>query len=381
MSDMSIYAADDILLGAGSTPPAKTPAQLLAEANVSRMGTIRTSAERTGAYYTAAEQDYIDTLVAGAEAGTYSAEDVMNELDRMYVARPMGSSQGSSGDGAPDVTTSNSMTMIRTYLAKFGLETLEDQIGDLMARGITTESAVMYELRETEAFKKRFAANVKRAAAGLPQLQPSTYVQMEDVYREVMKSNGMDKYFNRPELIQSLLEGDVSPQELQARISDGYRRVQEADPATRTQMQRLYNVNDADLAAYFLNPAETMPILNRRAEAAKLAARAMEQGGMELTAASAEELAARGITEQQAMQGFATMSSRSGLYETMTGEESTALSQQEQLGATFGFDPEAEKKLARRIAMRRGEFLGGGRFASTGGATSGTIETGAGMAQ
>lgn len=376
---MSMYTMESVDGGYEPTSPTKTPAQLLAEANVSRMATIRTSAERTGGYYTAADQDYIDTLVAGAEAGTYSAEDVMNELDRMYLARPMGGNEGGTPSSVPDTTTSNSMTMIRSYLAKFGLETLEDQIGDLMARGITTESAVMFELRESEAFKKRFAANAKRSAAGLPQLQPSTYVEMERVYREVMKSNGMDKYFNRPELIQSLLEGDVSPQELQARISDGYRRVQEADPATRTQMQRLYNVNDADLAAYFLNPAETMPILNRRAEAAKLAARAAEQGGMQLTAATAEELASRGVTEEQAMKGFSTMSSRSGLYETMTGEES--LSQQEQLGATFGFDPEAEKKLARRVAMRRGEFLGGGQFASTGGATSGTIQTAAGTAQ
>jgi len=351
-----------------------TPAQLLAQENASRITTIRSSAERTGGYYTGSEQAYLDSLVAGAESGIYSAEDVMAEFDRMYLARP----QPSDSDVFSTDETGSASTLIRTYLAKFGLESLEDKIGDLMARGITNESSVMFELRETEAFKKRFAANVKRAAAGLSQLQPSTYVEMERIYREVMKSNGMDRYFNRPEIIQSLLEGDVSPQELQARISEGYRRVQEADPATREQMRRLYNVDESDLAAYFLNPAETMPILTRRAEAARLAARAQE-GGMELNKMTAEELASRGITEQQAQEGFGSISRRRGLYETMAGEED--ISMQEQLGATFGFDPEAQAKIEKRIATRRGEFMGGGRFTATTGATSGTSETGVGAAQ
>jgi len=353
-----------------------TPAQLLAQENASRMGAIRSAAERTGGYYTGSEQAYLDTLVAGAESGIYSAEDAMAEFDRMYVSRPQTS--GDNGSMAFDSGTTSATTMIRSYLAKFGLESLEDKIGDLMARGITSESSVMFELRETESFKKRFSANLKRAAAGLPQLQPSTYVAMERIYSETMKSNGMDRYFNRPEIIQSLLEGDVSPQELQARIQNGYRRVQEADPATREQMKKLYNVDDSDLAAYFLNPAETMPILTRRAEAAKLAARAQE-GGTQLTAMTAEELASRGITEQQAQEGFGSMARRRGLYETMAGEED--ISMQEKLGETFGYDPEAQAKIEKRISMRRGEFMGGGRFAATTGATSGTIETGVGSAQ
>jgi hypothetical protein len=248
-----------------------------------------------------------------------------------------------------------------------------------MARGVTSESAVLFELRETEAYKKRFAANIKRAAAGLSQLTPGSYLELENTYRRVMKSNGMDRYFNRPDIIENLLTGDVSPQELQSRIAEGYRRVQEADMATKTQMRELYGVEDADLAAYFLNPAETMPVLTRRAEAAKLAARAKEQGGLQLTKLTAEELAARGISEAQAFQTFGTMAEKRGLYETLGGEE--ALTMEQQLGAAFGYDPEAQKRLAERVATRRAQFQGGGRFAVTTGATSGTTETGVGMAR
>jgi len=362
-----------------NTKPTKTPAQMLAEANAARLGTIRSAAERTGGYYTAAEQDYIDSLVAGAESGTYSAEDVLSELDRLYSNRP--SSDNSSGGNDSTSVSGDSKSLIQSWLAKYGLGSLAGNIDEIMARGIESESAVLFELRQTEAYKKRFAANAKRVAAGLAELTPATYVEMENLYRQIMKSNGMDRYFNRPDIIESLLSGDVSGQELQSRINEGYRRVQEADVATKTQMRELYGVEDADLAAYFLNPTETMPALTRRAEAAKLAARAKEQGGMQLTAAGAEELAARGISEAAAFETFGTMAQKRGIYETMTGEESTALSQQEQLGAAFGYDPEAQKKLAERVALRRAQFQGGGRFASTTGATAGTIETGAGMAR
>jgi len=73
------------------------------------------------------------------------------------------------------------------------------------------------------------------------------------------------------------------------------------------------------------------------------------------------------------------MARRRGLYETMAGEED--ISMQEKLGETFGYNPEAQAKIEKRISTRRGEFMGGGRFAATTGATSGTIETGVGSAQ
>jgi hypothetical protein len=361
-----------------SQEPTQTPAQALAAQNVARLGAIESAASRTGSYYTGAEKDYIDTLVAGAKSGVYSAEDVLNEMDRLYGNRPSTDSSGDSSSSGSTVS-GDAASMIKSYLATYGLESLFGSIDDLMARGIESPDAVLFELRNTEAYQKRFAANIKRAANNLPQLSPKTYIAMEATYREVMKSNGMDPYFNRPDIIESLLAGDVSAQELQSRISDGYRRVREADPMVRQQMTELYNVNEADLAAYFLNPQETMPILTRRAEAAQLAARAKEQGNIQLTATSAEELAARGLTSQQAMEGFATMAQKRGLYEALPGE--TALTQSQQIGATFGYDPAAAEELARRVSTRKAEFQAGGQFVATSGATSGTIETGLGTSK
>jgi hypothetical protein len=100
---------------------------------------------------------------------------------------------------------------------------------------------------------------------------------------------------------------------------------------------------------------------------------------LQLTPESAEDLAARGITPEQAQEAFARRRQLEGLYQPLFGEEE--LSDPEALGATFGYDVQAQRRLERRRAQRVGEFQAGGGFTRTTGATSGTVETGVGTAQ
>lgn len=100
---------------------------------------------------------------------------------------------------------------------------------------------------------------------------------------------------------------------------------------------------------------------------------------MQLSATEAETLASRGITGQEAMDRFGEMGALSGLYQTIGGEE--AMTREQQLGAAFRYDTNALDLLRRRQRGRVAQFEGGGQFARTSGATSGTIETGAGQAQ
>jgi hypothetical protein len=144
-------------------------------------------------------------------------------------------------------------------------------------------------------------------------------------------------------------------------------------------MQRLYNVGEAELAAYFIDPERAAPLLTRQAQAAQVSARAREQAGMQLLSSTAEDLIARGYTPEQAQSVFERAGQLAGLYQEMGSEE--ALTQEQKVGAAFGFDVEALRTLERRQATRVGEFQGGGQFARTSGATSGVVETGAGTAQ
>jgi hypothetical protein len=286
-------------------------------------------------------------------------------------------------DPVPGGTRADARNTIRAVLATYGLGELSDYLYGVYARGevnINNPDAIIFSIREQDAYKKRFAANAARAKKGLAELDPASYLQLENQYRQLLQSNGLPAgFYDQTEDFTSLLEGDVSPQELQTRVQQGFRAVQDADPEVKRQMQELYGVNEAGLAAYFLDPTKAAPILTRQAEAAKIAARAKEQGRLQLGFATAEEIAARGITAQEAEAGFTALGLQEGLYTEMMGEQ--ALTQQQKVGAALGYDVEAQRKLAERRGTRKAAFQGGGSFAKTTGQTSGTVQTGLGVAE
>jgi hypothetical protein len=275
-------------------------------------------------------------------------------------------------------------TTMASVLNTYGLGELSDYIyNEIIVKetvNINNPDAIIFAIREQPAYQKRFAGNAARLKKGLSELDPASYIGLENQYRQTMQSNGLDaNFYNQPEDFQALIEGDVSPSELNERVQQGYRAVADADPAVKEQMQRLYGVSEGQLAAYFLDPKRTAPLLSRQAQAANIAARGLEQGGIRLTGEFAEDLARRGITEQQARAGFAEVGALGELRQTFAGE--TELSGERLAGAAFGFDVDAQQELERKRRLRTGEFAGGGSFARTTGETSGSISTAVGRAQ
>jgi hypothetical protein len=355
-----------------------TPAEILAKENAARLGEVATAADRAGSFVSGEQQDRVDEILAGVRSGIYSVADALGALSNIETAGRAALGDGDDDNGGTEINQ-NAFAKIKGYLSEFGLSDLEGMVSELMARGIEEESAVLYELRNTTSFQKRFAANEARRAAGLPALTPRSYIDLENTYREVLRRGGMLEYFNRQDVFESLIGGDVSPAELYDRMTNAYQVVRDADAGTKAQMRQLYNIEEKDLAAYFLDPKTSVSMLKRRAEAAKIASIGKEQGGMQLTAQTAEDIAARGYTTAQAGTAFTTLTQQAGLYEALPGEE--GLTEQERLGAAFGYDPMAALRLEQRKAGRKAVFQGGGQFASTRGATSGVVETGAGGPQ
>jgi hypothetical protein len=277
----------------------------------------------------------------------------------------------------------DAFSRLKSLLSRVGLSELEGAVEGIITGGtvdLNDSGAILFALREQPAYQKRFAANTARVKAGLPELDPSTYVGLEEAYRQLMRSNGLPEgFYDQSDDFRRLIESDVSPAELQERVESGYRAVRDADPAVKRQMQELYGVSEGQLTAYFLDPDKAAPLLTRQARAAQVAARGRELAGMQLTAMSAEDLIARGFSPEEAQAAFTRQGQLAGLYQEMGGEE--MLSEAEKLGATFGYDINAQQRLERRRAQRVGEFQAGGQFARTTGATSGAIETGLGAAQ
>lgn len=279
----------------------------------------------------------------------------------------------------------DAFSRLRSLLSRVGLTDLEGAVQQVITGGqvdLTDSNAILFAIRDQPAYQRRFSGNTARARKGLPELDPSSYVQLEEAYRELMRNNGLPAgFYDQNDDFTKFIENDVSVSELNDRIQNGYRAVQDADPEVKRQMRELYGVDEGGLTAYFLDPQRASPLLARQAQAARIAARGREQAGLQLGAGTAEELVARGVTPEEAQQAFARRAELSGLYAEMGGEEMEMLTEAQKLGATFGYDVAAQQELERRKARRRAEFAGGGQFARTTGATSGTVETGVGTAQ
>jgi hypothetical protein len=242
------------------------------------------------------------------------------------------------------------------------LQDVKTALADRRITGASTIDDIGIQLRESEAFRRRFGANEARRAANKPAYSVSQYLQLESSYRQVLNAAGMPKdfYTDRTD-IESFITNDISPDEVQYRVQQGYAAVQNADPIVVNELKTLYGLDDATLAAYFIDPNKTKEAVVRSARAAEVAAQARKQAGIGLTATQAEELVQAGVTEQQAQSAFGDVRALQELTQPLMGEE--GLTQQELIQGVTGTNAAAAQRVARTARRRRATFEAGGQTA------------------
>ena len=270
------------------------------------------------------------------------------------------SDTGSSQQSAYDI--------IAQTLAGYGLTELSGFVTNLVFKeNILNENIIYGRIKETPEYARRFAGNEARRRAGFNVLSEEAYIGQENTYRQLLRTAGLPAgFYDSNEDFTAFISGDVSPSELNTRINDGYNAVKNSDPQVIAEMQRLYGVDDSQLAAYFLDPVKATPILLRQAQASQISAQATRQAGAEITAQQAEQLAIEGVTTQQAQAGFATIGQAQELFNPLAGEQGVGMTQQEQIGAVFSTDAAAAQRLRKKQAERTAAFQGGGSFAGQG---------------
>ena len=168
-------------------------------------------------------------------------------------------------------------------------------------------------LRETDAYKKRFAANADRIAKGLAALSPAEYIAMEDQYQNIMRNYGLpESYYTKDAMgtqpgFQQLLANDVSAAELEDRIATAQQRVLNTNPEVLRALRQFYpDLSNADILAYTLDPQNALANIKRKVTAAEIGGAALAQG-LQAQGGTAESLAGQGITKEQAQQGYTTI--------------------------------------------------------------------------
>jgi hypothetical protein len=244
--------------------------------------------------------------------------------------------------------------LLLSEFKQYGLDALVTPLKSLIEEGVSPSEFTL-RLRETDAYKKRFAANAQRVAKGLRALSEAEYIGTEDQYQDVMRRYGMpESYYTKGELgIQSgferFLAGDVSAVELEDRIQTAQNRVVNSNPEVAKALKEFYpGISNGDILAYVLDPANAIEQIKRKVTAAEIGGAAI-QSGLKTGMTRAEELAAAGITKQQAQQGFQTVAEvapRGGQLAAIYGESpyTQQTAEQEVFGLAGSVDAARQRK-------------------------------------
>ena len=195
---------------------------------------------------------------------------------------------------------------------QYGLGALVEPLKGLITSGASPAEFTI-KLRESDAYKKRFAANQARIQKGLTAISEAEYLGLEDQYQNIMRNYGLpESYYARGEMgtqegFNKFIGNDVSAAELEDRIMTAQNRVINANPEVLASLKAFYpDINNADILAYTLDPTKGLDAIKRKVTAAEIGGSAM-QAGLGITGTRAEELGAAGVTKQQAQQGFKTV--------------------------------------------------------------------------
>jgi hypothetical protein len=276
--------------------------------------------------------------------------------------------------------------ILKTLLAAYGLDApdvleklntalLEDPT---MFRGEFGVQLALITVRDTATYKTRFKANEYRIANGFLPKSEDEIIQMEKAFRETLRANSLPKgFYDTQEDFNKFIGGDISPRELNVRISQGYNAVLQAEPGTKAELQRLYGLGEGDIAAFFIDPTrfnESEAI--KKAQAAQVASEARRQAGFTVDVGTAEALATElGGDRGAAARGFQQLGETQELFTATQAGEDT-ISQEEQIAGTFGTSGAAAQRIATRRRRRQAEFEQGGSFAGQGPTSTGLSTVG-----
>jgi hypothetical protein len=269
----------------------------------------------------------------------------------------------------PTSLTGSASNELKAILRRYGLEGLFDPLAAALIGDpslIKNTDALFGSIRETPQYQARFKGNIERAKKNLPLLSEAEYISQEQSYLTVNKNLGLPRgFYDTQNDFANFIANDVSPVEYNNRIQQAYNVVKNSDPEVLNQLKMFIpELQDADLAAYILDPSRSGQEIERKARAATIAAAGKTSGGMQLTAQQAESLALQGVSTQTAQQGFAQIGQTAGLFRPLQGEET--ITQEDILAGTFTNEQAAQQRIARRRRRRQAEFEAGGGLAGTG---------------
>jgi len=246
---------------------------------------------------------------------------------------------------------------VLNLFTQYGLASLAPVIMSYIKNGYSADTASIM-LQDTTEYKTRFAGNAARIKAGLSVLSPAEYLATEKSYGQIMSKYGLPAGFHdQPSDFQKFIEADVSPVELDQRAQSASDFVNRNDAQDLAYFKQYYSTGD--MIAYALDPTRAAPLVGKAFEASKIGGAAATQG-VGVSQLVSEDLAGRGITADQASQGFGIVSADQKAAVPLTSIYGSDLSQQDLIDSTFKSDAAATAKVKKLASQERAAFGGSG---------------------
>lgn len=196
--------------------------------------------------------------------------------------------------------------IIKKALSEWGLSELHSDVDRLIKEGLA-DDAITFELQQTSAWKRRFAANEQRVKNGLAVLTPAQYLAVEAGYRQVLQSYGIPAgFWDSADDFTDLISRDVSVAEVNERVKIARDAFLGVDPGIKRIWRDWYGLSDGAGIAALLDPDRAMPVVERMATAARAGA-AAERSGLEADRGRLELYADQGFTAEQMADAFSTI--------------------------------------------------------------------------
>jgi hypothetical protein len=305
------------------------------------------------------------TSISGYDPATNSIVSTSSTDSGRFVSTPSGTSTTSlAASQAAQAAAEekrrqgqSAYSLLFSEFERYGLGSLVAPLQQFIVDGLS-QAEFTLRLRETDAYKKRFAANVQRINKGLRALSEAEYITLEDQYQNVMRNYGLPaSYYARGDMgvqqgFEKFIAGDVSAAELEDRIQTAQNRVINAAPEVATSLREFYpEITGGDILAYALDPDKAITEIRRKVGAAEIGAGA-KQAGLATGLARAEELQKYGVTAEQARAGYQNIAELlpsatklSQIYAKQgLGAYDQAVAEQEAFGISGAADAAAKRK-------------------------------------
>lgn len=278
---------------------------------------------------------------------------------------------GSPPDFASELTGANrdAFIALNDLFTSYGLASLAPKIFSYIQNGYSADT-ISILLQDTPEYKTRFAGNELRRKAGLAVLSPADYLATEASYRQVLASAGMPaSFYDQPSDFANWIGGDVSPNEIKSRVDLATAATSQANPYVKAQLSALYGVDDASIAAYFLDQQRALPILQKQEQAAEFGAEAARRG-LVADKQRLEDYVTSGFSLSQASQGFQQVATELPNLQALSQRFGVTFGQAEEEGAIFGTS--AQSTLARQGLINQEKAL----FSSNSGSAAAGLSAG-----